>query len=263
MHSLLNLPVQNQRFAKFESLAPAPRGVMKAHYINVCAFIVDEISMVSQQTLLHLHLRMQEIFDEKKLFGGIPMLVFGDMLQLEPVKSLPCYVPLKPEQVARITGGMAMSLPLWDAFVPCQLSNNHRSAGDSNKVWRDILTNVALGMLSREDIQKLNERLIDTVDCISNEQRLMKFVNVFLEYLDGGHQPLCLFPKRTMCKEFNDAVMVRRQEKPVVLPAVDAYVCPKNRKSQVLKKVNLMDEDERETAGNSSLHLALQITNSS
>lgn len=253
LHSLLSLPVQNERFIKFQKLSAAAGTALRFNFSKVCGFIVDEISMVSQETLLHMHLRMQEIFQDERLFGGIPLLTFGDFLQLEPVKALPCYVPLKPEKVAKITGGMATPLDLWGTVSSVRLTNNHRSAGDGNKLWRDMLSNAALGMLSESDIRHFNGRLIDTTDCVNVEQRLRKFVNMFVQFIDEGKEPLCLFPRRNMCKEFNEAVMVTRKEKPVVLMATDLINVAKEKRKRVTEKVAIMDGpngDDRDTAGN-------------
>ena len=261
MHALLKLPVQNDRRVKFQPLQSATRAYLRYSFSKVCGFIIDEISMVSQETLLYMHLRMQEIFEEGKIFGGIPLLAFGDFLQLEPVKALPCYVALKPERIAKITGGMPTSLDLWGEFSSWRLTNNHRSAGDGNRLWRDILSNVALGMLSKTDVQNLNGRLLDTKDCISLDQRLNKFVSQFVQFIDEDKQPLCLFPLRSMCKEFNEAVMVKRKEKPVVLTCTDAICAPnKDRRKRAREKLELMDKDDRDTAGNMEPTILILVT---
>ena len=258
LHALLKLPVQNDRRTKFQPLPPATRAFIRHSFSKVCGFIIDEMSMVSQETLLYVHLRMQEIFEEGKLFGGIPLLAVGDFLQLEPVKALPCYVPLQPERIAKLTSGMPTSLDLWGEFSSCQLTNNHRSAGDGNRLWRDILSNVALGMLSKTDVQHLNGRLLDTNDCVSLVQRLDKFVSQFVQFIDEDKQPLCLFPLRSMCKEFNEAVMIKRKEKPVVLTCSDVICAPnKDRRKRAREKLDLMDKDDRDTAGNMAMGIII------
>ena len=51
--------------------------------------IIDEISIVSINTLKHIHKRLQEIKDTHSIpnafFGNIHILAFGDLLQLSPV----------------------------------------------------------------------------------------------------------------------------------------------------------------------------------
>ena len=50
--------------------------------------IVDEISMVGNTTLLHIHQRLKEIFgcSSAKLFAGISIIAVGDLYQLPPIK---------------------------------------------------------------------------------------------------------------------------------------------------------------------------------
>ena len=50
--------------------------------------IIDEISMVGNTTLLHIHQRLKEIFgtSSTKLFAGISMIAVGDLYQLPPIK---------------------------------------------------------------------------------------------------------------------------------------------------------------------------------
>ena len=51
--------------------------------------IIDEISMVSNMGLLHIHQRLKEIFvtPNSELFAGISVHVFGDFFQLLPIRS--------------------------------------------------------------------------------------------------------------------------------------------------------------------------------
>ncbi|KAI5177421.1 hypothetical protein PAEPH01_2475, partial [Pancytospora epiphaga] len=51
--------------------------------------IIDEISLVTSVLLAQIDQRLQEIFGCDKPFGGISIVVFGDLLQLPPVPSQP------------------------------------------------------------------------------------------------------------------------------------------------------------------------------
>ena len=65
---------------------------------NVHCVMIDEISMVSNITLLHVHLRLSDIFERqfglKNWFGSQNVVVFGDLLQLPPVKGGQVFLPL-------------------------------------------------------------------------------------------------------------------------------------------------------------------------
>ena len=49
--------------------------------------IIDEISMVGNTTLLHIHQRLKDIFGTTSslLFAGISIIVVGDLCQLPPI----------------------------------------------------------------------------------------------------------------------------------------------------------------------------------
>ena len=49
--------------------------------------IIDEISMVSNTTLLHIHQRLKEIFatPNNQLFAGLSIITLGDLYQLPPI----------------------------------------------------------------------------------------------------------------------------------------------------------------------------------
>ena len=44
--------------------------------------IADELSMFSNIRTAQMHLRLQEIFGNEKLFGGLNIVLFGDLLQV-------------------------------------------------------------------------------------------------------------------------------------------------------------------------------------
>ena len=83
---------------------------------NVTLFIVDEISMVSNVTLMYMHLRLSEIFQTEQVedgwFGRKNLLFLGDLLQLPPVFEGPVYNSLSCELTAKLTGCVG-TIDLW------------------------------------------------------------------------------------------------------------------------------------------------------
>ena len=59
--------------------------------------IIDEISMVSNNLLYYIHLRLNEIFGTTgtEPFAGLTILAVSDFLQLSPVGGRPVYVEYK------------------------------------------------------------------------------------------------------------------------------------------------------------------------
>ena len=59
--------------------------------------IIDEISMVSNNLLYYIYLRLNEIFRtaDTKPFAALTILAVGDFFQLQPVGGLPVYAEYK------------------------------------------------------------------------------------------------------------------------------------------------------------------------
>merc|ERR1712130_480299 len=85
--------------------------------------VIDEVSLISSDMMYKLDKRLREIFLERKKipFGGIGIILVGDLLQLPPVK-----------------GGFIFTIPkdkkyqeayklrdLWKSFEPWILEHNH------------------------------------------------------------------------------------------------------------------------------------------
>ena len=64
---------------------------------EVKVLIIDDVSMVSNDLLLHIHLQLTEIFAFKGNipFAGIIVIAVGDFLQLPPVRARPVYAEYK------------------------------------------------------------------------------------------------------------------------------------------------------------------------
>ena len=247
LHSMWRLPVEHGNNAQYRTLKPGIKNRMQANYLCACGHIIDEVSMISSRMLMYINMRMMEVKGTTDIFGGMPMIMFGDLFQLEPVRGSPPFVKLKPEQAARLTGGVPCVPDLWKLFQFEQLTTNHRQDGPENARWRELLSRVRFGMLNSSDVQYLNKRMIDTSGCKKSSDYLAAYVTKFLECEEQGLNPVCLLPKRSMCDEYNRAIMARKGEVPTRVEARDELVCPKKMEETVKKK--LYQLDEHETAG--------------
>jgi hypothetical protein len=81
LHSAFNFPFGNDFISLSDQLRDTYRTMLK--YLQIV--IIDEISMVKADLLYQLNLRLQEIKQNDKIFGGISVLLFGDLMQLKPV----------------------------------------------------------------------------------------------------------------------------------------------------------------------------------
>ena len=86
----LNLPVEHGKTPKYRPLSDDTLKITRVVMRNV---IIDEISMVSNVTLLYIHLRLAEIFQSEEVkdgwFGKQNMLFFGDFQYLKALCTLP------------------------------------------------------------------------------------------------------------------------------------------------------------------------------
>ena len=138
--------------------------------------IIDEISMLSCHNFDFVNKRLCEIknttSDPSVLFGGLSLIVFGDLFQLKPVHGCYIFDSRKPESY------------LWKKFEVSLLTTNHRQAGD--KTWAEILNRIRTGEPTDSDIAALEQRT--TVDTS----------------IPPFDTALRIFPTRKKVKEYND-----------------------------------------------------------
>ena len=140
IHSALKLPVQHGAQPKFYPLTDRPRRVLQSELSQKSLLIIDEISMVSAETLEHVHRRLTEVKDESKYFGGISIILSGDFFQLPPIR-----------------GQLAFTADLFGLFDHLWLKENVRQLED--KTWCKCLNRIRLGTVNTEDKKLLSSRV--------------------------------------------------------------------------------------------------------
>ena len=82
IHSALAIPKESGE--RLPQMSDQKRTQLRMALSELNLIIIDEISMVSNTTLLHIHLRWKEIFATANnlLFAGLSILVVGDLYQL-------------------------------------------------------------------------------------------------------------------------------------------------------------------------------------
>ena len=75
------------------ALSDKRRSLLKAELSNVKLLIIDEVSMVSNVMLLHIHNRLTHIFGPPQTlpFAGLSIPAIGDLYQLPPCKRKPIF----------------------------------------------------------------------------------------------------------------------------------------------------------------------------
>lgn len=240
IHRLLQIPVKQNDTAKYKELsAPAIKEIRK-QLENVTLIIIDEISMVSNLLLLYIHLRLCEIVNthdkDDPYFGRIHIILFGDLLQLPPVKEGFCFKTVSRKDVEKYVGGMDSS-DLWNLFEYDELTINQRQKND--KIYSEILSRIRLGWATDDDIKILNERKITFSS--NDREEVVQEICSHLEKLP--EDTVCLLPTRIMCHILNEAMLARLPGEEIKLIAEDSFKCNNTLK----KKVNqILAKDENE-----------------
>ena len=155
MHTGLKFPFAGE----YIPLGDEPRDSLRTLLGSLRIVIVDEMSMVRSDHLYFLDLRLKEIKQCEQDFGGVAVLLFGDLMQLQPVNGYWIFETPQSEKFL-----MSHTLyPLWQQFQPFVLKENHRQGED--RVFGDLLNRLRLGWKGsenkkEEDLNILRSRVI-------------------------------------------------------------------------------------------------------
>ncbi|XP_035663609.1 ATP-dependent DNA helicase PIF1-like [Branchiostoma floridae] len=240
-HSALSLPVDHTRKGKTQYLPLSAEKLsqLRRKFNNVHTVIIDEISMISNVRLEHIHIRLSEIkdttADQHSYFGNLNIIAFGDFYQLKPVFGR--FIFEDPP------GQHEPLIHLWRSFFkPLFLTVNHRQNGD--KEYTELLNRVRVGLPNNADITLLSNRVMTKSDIQQSP----------------FSSALHIFPTRDQAAEYNKEQLERlhfqTNTQVHVLTAIDEMIDgPVNAKDIPAK--DLISTNTSETAGlEKNLHLA-------
>lgn len=95
--------------------------------------------MVSYGSPCMIDKRLKQIKNNEELFGGLNILMFGDLMHLAPIRANAVF-----DQPA----SMEPDTHLWREFLFFELTENMRQQGDN--VFIDLLNNLRVGKLNSE-----------------------------------------------------------------------------------------------------------------
>ena len=92
LHSAFKIPAN--RGYKYCALDADRLNTIRAQLRSLKIIFIDEISMVGNTTLIHIHQRLQQIFStpNSELFSGISVIAVGDLYQLPPICRKPACI---------------------------------------------------------------------------------------------------------------------------------------------------------------------------
>ncbi|KAJ8018509.1 ATP-dependent DNA helicase PIF1 [Holothuria leucospilota] len=136
----------------YKKLCADQLNTLRVRYRHLQVVIVDEISMVGNKQLLFMHLRLQEIKQNTKPFGGLHMIAVGDFFQLKPVKDQWIFMHLKQ-------GYGPLTTNLWkEHFQIHELEQIMRQREDLP--FAALLNRLREGQHTAEDIKTLQKHII-------------------------------------------------------------------------------------------------------
>ena len=151
LHSAFRLPFKNE----FISLSDEQRDTQRILLSRMKVLIIDEISMVKADQVYQINLRLQELKQNHLDFGGVAVILFGDLMQLKPVQGR--YIFEEPKNASHNLSCVTRSL--WRQFQVVDLRFNHRQGEDG--IYADLLNRIRFGKPTENDIQILMERHTD------------------------------------------------------------------------------------------------------
>ena len=138
----------------YKGLTDKPLAALRENLSELKLIIVDEISLVSADTIYTIHMRLKEVFNTLLMdrFANLNVILVGDLLQIPPVQGTFCFkTPLNLKFEANKD-----TLDLWNSFEPMILKHNHRQ-GDE-KEWAEVLNEFRIGVISEKGETLLKER---------------------------------------------------------------------------------------------------------
>ena len=162
----------------FENSVPAlsdkRKSLLKAQLSNVKLLIIDEVSMVSNVMLLHIHNRLTHIFGTPQTlpFAGLSILAIGDFYQLPPCKRKPIFCNFNNEL-------KNLNHP-WRLFQMIELTQIMRQVGDNK--FTQLLNRCRRGGINIDDEETLKQRVVSCTDASYPEDALHIWAeNVFVK----------------------------------------------------------------------------------
>ena len=159
IHSALSFACGPRGSKEYRSASSDSLNTLKSRLGNLKLLIIDEVSMVGADLLLHIHRRLTEILDpsEEKLFGGLSILAVGDLYQLQPVGQNHVFAVSASDYMARLYGS------LWARnFKMMELTECMRQRDDQE--FAQLLMRLRTASCTEDDIQLLLSRVVSKSD---------------------------------------------------------------------------------------------------
>ena len=192
LHHAFKVPV-NQKLV-FKKLTNDALNTLTVKYMNLKMLIIDEISMVGASLFNFIDLRLREVLNNNSLFGGIHVIVIGDLYQLQPVMDQWIF-----HKDCRGYGALASNL--WsDNFTMHELTTIMRQRNDLP--FAELLNRLREGRHTSADI--------DVLQSCQNR-----------ELSTSQSTPPHLFPTNKLVDQFNSNLFAQCSNHKITVTAID------------------------------------------
>ena len=140
---------------KHNSLSDKKREKKRDQFKNLKFLIIDEFSMLKSDQLYQLDLRLRELKQSNRVFGGVSVILFGDPAQLPAVRGRAVYE--KPNEAEYHLAYGDGSESLWRTFQAIFLTENHRQGND--QTYAELLNRIRVGQQTEDDVELLRTRV--------------------------------------------------------------------------------------------------------
>lgn len=125
---------------------------MRVSLSELKPIIIDEVSMISNITLLQIHQKLKGIFgaSASQLFAGLSVVAVGDLYQLPPIRRKPIFESFKNDSYK-------LCHP-WQLFQIKELTEIMRQKDDQK--FTEVLNRFRTASQTEEDIKCINSRSI-------------------------------------------------------------------------------------------------------
>ncbi len=198
IHSALKIPMRLK--PQYEPLGEECLNTLRSKLEEIDILIIDEISMVPSKLMCYIHGRLKQIKqvrDMESWFGNVSVLAVGDFYQLPPVGS---HTLLSPNNIIDPWNG---------TFVHVELTEIMRQKDD--KSFAELLNRVRV---SGKKESLLPEDLAILQSCCRSAEQCPADV-------------LHIFAKNKDVDKYNDAMLSRTNQQPVLLQAEDIVKDPR------------------------------------
>lgn len=149
IHSLFLLP---PTFINIKSLRLSPK--IATILRNIDVLVIDEVSMVRADLMDAIDYLLKKARDNQEPFGGVQMLLFGDLFQLPPVVSDPQLI----NYFENNNGGFYFFNSLAWNGADLEIYELNQNFRQTDEEFRTILNSIRTGEADEEIIAKLNLR---------------------------------------------------------------------------------------------------------